>query len=118
MLPSLPVLHDAWARQAQDADPLLTRLFPRRRIDKVLLVNPPDADAGMFRYDTAKRRRYTNYPPYGLAVLARHLREIGVDVRIVNLNHEILKACVESASEGEFDFDGVWQEKVRGVPSA
>lgn len=83
--------------------------FPSRRIDRVLLVCPPDADREMFQYDTAKRGRYVNYPPYGLAIIAQNLREIGVEVEICNLNHEVLKACRSSRSPAEFDFDATWQ---------
>ncbi len=96
----------------QPTEDLLSRIFPLRQIRKVLLVTPPDAEAAMFRYDSAKRRRYSNYPPYGLAVLARNLRDIGIQVQITNLNHEILKRCFESANEKEFDFEAIWKEKL------
>ncbi len=98
---------DAAVRTNVDAS--LDRLFPSRSIGRVLLVTPPDAEAGNFRYDTAKRRRYPNYPPYGLAVLAWHLRNIGMVVRIANLNHEVLKQCGQSPTEEAFDFDAAWQ---------
>lgn len=87
----------------------LAQRFPKGRIDRVLLVNPPDADSGLFQFQTAKRGRYTNYPPYGLAVLAQQLRSAGVEVRLCNLNHQILRACRATESEEEFDFDEVWQ---------
>lgn len=66
----------------------------------------------MFQYTTAKRLRYPNYPAYGLAVIAQRLRAIGTEVRISNLNHEVLKGCVESRSEQEFDFDKIWQDQL------
>lgn len=88
---------------------ILDSLFPRRSIAKMLLVNPPDVHADMFKYDVAKRRRYSNFPPYGLAVLAQHLRAIGVEVRILNLHQEILKNAIESVRESDFVFDTVWQ---------
>ncbi|MDP6781812.1 MAG: radical SAM protein [Alphaproteobacteria bacterium] len=93
------------SKEAEDA---LTRLFPERRISRVLLVNPPDSHAGLFQYDTAKRGRYTNYPPYGLIILARNLREIGVEVEICNLNHEVLKQCHATEKTDEFDYDAAW----------
>lgn len=94
---------------------ILDKLFPKRCVRSVMLINPPDADASMFRYTTAKRGRYTNYPPYGLAVIAQNLRRMGVDVNIVNLNHEILKKCNESNDETEFDFEKVWKAKLRDM---
>ncbi|MEW6055570.1 MAG: radical SAM protein [Bdellovibrionota bacterium] len=91
---------------------LLNRLFPARQINKVLLVNPPDATSELFQISTAKRRRYTNYPPYGLAVIATHLRSIGVKVQILNLNHLVIKTAVESPQD-QFQFDETWQSKIR-----
>lgn len=87
----------------------LARRFPRG-VERVLLVTPPDADSSLFRFQTARRGRYTNYPPYGLAVLAQHLRSIGVDVRLLNLNHLILKACHEAERAEAFEFDRTWQD--------
>ena len=87
----------------------LTRLFPARRLDRVLLVNPPDADSTLFRFDAARRGVCPNFPPYGLAVLAQQLRKVGVQVRIVNLNHAVLKASQAAESAAAFDPDAVWQ---------
>lgn len=93
---------------ARAARALLDAAFPAGRLDRVLLVNPPDADASLFRFEAARRGVVPNFPPYGLAVLAQHLRTVGVRVRIVNLNHAILKACHTAAADG-FDFDAVWR---------
>ena len=93
----------------KDIEDFLDDLFPRRSIKKVLLVNPADSHSEMFRYDTAKRKRYSSYPPYGLVVLAKNLRDVEVEVKICNLNHEILKKCYESESSENFDFDEIWQ---------
>lgn len=90
----------------------LDRLVPERAVRRVLLVNPPDADSSLFRSDTALRGRYTNYPPYGLAVMAQNLRAIGVDVRVCNLNNEVLKRCHQLAAGGDFEFDEIWQIKL------
>lgn len=89
-------------------DTALSAIFPGRSIRRVLLVTPPDADAEIFRYDTAKRGRYANYPPYGLGILAECLRRIGIDVRVVNLNHVILKRVHETRSVAEFDQTATW----------
>ncbi len=91
------------------AEHFLDHLFPEHSIKKILLVNPPDADNSLFRHDTALRGRYTNYPPYGLAVLATHLRNIGISVKICNLNHEILKQCRALHNHSHFDFEKAWQ---------
>ena len=95
------------------ADEELTRLFPKRAIQKVLFVVPPDVDATLFNYDSAKRGRCWNYPAYGTGVIATHLREMGIAVKIVNLNNEVLKACIHSSSKSEFEFDGSWEGVLR-----
>lgn len=84
-------------------------LFRGGEIRRVLLVTPPDGDSALFRLPTAQRRRYSNYPPYGLGVLATHLKMIGIEAQILNLNHEILVAAAEFAEEKDFPFDEVWQ---------
>lgn len=88
---------------------MLRRRFPRGRIDRVLLINPPDGDGRLFSVATAKRGRYHNYPPYGLTVLAEHLRRIGITVGILNLNHEMLVAASACADQAAFDFDAIWR---------
>ncbi|MEE2760314.1 MAG: radical SAM protein [Pseudomonadota bacterium] len=90
---------------------LLDELFADG-IRRLLLVNPPDAVADLFRVDTALRGRYSNYPPMGLMNIAAQARPHGVEVQICNLNNEILKACRAAPSEADFDFDAVWQDRL------
>ena len=89
-------------------DAALTSMFPLRSIRRVLLINPPDADAIIFRFDTARRGRYTNYPPYGLAILAQQLRHADIESRILNLNHVVLKAAHAAKTPAEFDHHATW----------
>jgi len=99
--------------ELSEIEEVFARSFPRGRIDRILLITPPDGEAELFRLQTAKRRRYPNYPPYGLAVLAANLRRIGIEVEILNLNHEVLKAANATEDEASFDFDAVWQASTR-----
>ena len=99
------------------AEAFLAECYPARRLDRVLFITPPDGEAELFRLATARRRRYPNYPPYGQAVLAANLRQIGVDCRILNLNHEVLKAACSTAGD-DFDFDRIWQDCVRDTLDA
>lgn len=87
----------------------LENIFASKRISRIILVNPPDVDISIFKYGVAKRKRCSNYPPYGLTVLAKHLRNIGIEVKIVNLNHEVLKECIQSPNSDVFDYDKAWQ---------
>lgn len=74
---------------------------------RILLVNPPDVDGSLFDYDTAKRGRANNYPAYGLGVLATHIRRNGMEPRILNLNHEVLKTVFDS--QEPINYDITWQ---------
>lgn len=84
------------------------KIFPSK-IKKVLFVNPPDGDSKLFNRATADVGRYPNYPPYGLGCISTKLLKNNVDVKILNLNHEILKACSEKKT---FDYDDFWKKKI------
>ena len=94
------------AAPLQAASVEMARLFPDG-ISRVLLVAPPDGDATMFDFATAKRGRYWNYPPYGLGVLATHLRKADINVRILNLNNLVLRAARAADGEENFSFTDV-----------
>ena len=95
--------------QLKAARKFLDRLFPERRLRRILLVTPPDGTADVFRFDLARARHYANYPPYGLGLLAQHLRDEGLEPRLLNLNHLVLKAANEAVDTATFDFDVVWK---------
>ena len=84
-----------------------------KKVNKILLVNPPDVDELIFDYKVAKRGRANNYPSYGIGVLAAQLRAAGYDINICNLNHEVLKAVYYSDSEKEFNFLDVWHKIIQ-----
>ncbi len=90
-------------------DQELDILFPERLIRRVLLILPSDVDATIFDYSTAKRGRCWNFPPYGLGVIASHIRNDTLNVKIINLNNEVLKACTFSNSNQNFNFDEIWK---------
>ena len=87
-------------------------VFKGSAVKKVLLVNPPDIEVGLFDYSLTKRGRSNNYPPYGLGVLARHLMDSGYDGRVCNLNHEILAKCQASEDASKFDFEVTWRSRL------
>ena len=57
----------------------------------------------MFNYTSAKSGRYTNFAPYGLGIVSKHLKSLGYETKILNLNHHILKK-VNELNEDEFDY--------------
>ncbi|MEK7690847.1 MAG: cobalamin B12-binding domain-containing protein, partial [Bdellovibrionota bacterium] len=89
------------------------RLRPSQaNIHRVLLIRPPDVDHTLFTFDAARRKRHSNYPPYGILVLATSLKSIGVEVEILDLHHATLVAANAASNEAEFDFERVWKKLV------
>jgi len=88
----------------------LKKKFSSKSINNILLIQPPDADKNSFNYAAGKRGRLYNYPPYGLGLLASQLRKINKKVDILNLNYEILKSCMTSENQKDFDFDEIWKK--------
>jgi radical SAM superfamily enzyme YgiQ (UPF0313 family) len=96
----------------EEIEEFLGEIFHGAPIKKVLLVNPPDVDSRDFNCETAKRGGYYNFPPYGLGVVAKTILAKGYDVKICNLNQEILKKCYEAKDLSDIDVGGVWRSKL------
>jgi radical SAM superfamily enzyme YgiQ (UPF0313 family) len=77
---------------------------------KILFVSPPDIHAEGFDIATARRRRYLNYPPYGLGLLAAIAEEKGHEAQILNLQSAVLR----DALLGSASFDAAWQAELYG----
>jgi radical SAM superfamily enzyme YgiQ (UPF0313 family) len=90
----------------------ITNQFHGKFIKRILLVRPPDVDVNQFNYEAGKRRRHSNYPPYGLLVIASNLSAAEYQVECCDLHLEILKECYESNDETNFDFDLIWRRKI------
>ena len=74
-----------WAKVDQE----LKKKF-KHQIKKILLINPPQFQTSFIDLDILKNKRYFNYPPYGLGLLRKSLVEKGYDVKILDLNFELL----------------------------
>jgi len=94
------------------AQSYITEVTKGKKVQKILLVNPPDVDEVIFDYNVEKRGRANNYPSYGIGVLAAQLREKKYDIGISNLNHEILKNVYYSESEEYFNFIDTWHAAI------
>ena len=74
-----------WAKVDQE----LKKKF-KHQIKKILLISPPQFQTSFIDLDILKNKRYFNYPPYGLGLLRKSLVEKGYDVKILDLNFELL----------------------------
>ncbi len=98
----------------------LTKQFPAG-IGKVLFIIPPDADENTFNFQTAKRGRYWNFPPYGAGVLATLFCEIETngmekrDCKILNLNQNMLEAVTNNAGTNGFSYNEVIKNSLENI---
>lgn len=99
------------------ADNLLRRLIAEKLRFKlpqgcrrVLLVNPVHVPKEDYSVEVAVGNRYPVYPPYGLGVLSRNLRERGYETDLIDLNFD-LQEELQSGRQG-FNYD-VWEEWLR-----
>ena len=66
----------------------------------------------MFNLQTAKLKRYPNYPPYGLGIISNQLEKRGYDVQILNLNDHLLTKANELE---DFDYDNIVFDHLDGI---
>jgi len=78
-------------------------LFPVK-IRKILFIQPPDLDHSKFSVELALRKRYWNYPPYGPLLLARVAEDLGCQVRVLNLQDELLQHVHGLSAEDTLSF--------------
>ena len=62
----------------------------KNEIKRILLINPPQLQTSYIDVSTFKNKRYFNYPPYGLGLLRKFLIEKNYNVKILDLNFELL----------------------------
>lgn len=91
---------------------ILKSLFNNRSVRKVLLINPPDGDRSMFKLETAKAKRYTNFAPYGLGIASEYLRNINIECKILNLNHLLLQEANEEGVS-KFEYDAIIEKHIK-----
>lgn len=91
----------------------LKKIFSEKKIEKILLINPPDGDKTIFNFEVAKTGRYTNFAPYGIGVIAKHLEKINYETKILNLNHLILEKVSNCIHKEEFSYENVLESSIK-----
>ena len=84
-LDSLNSINQNWS----EVDEELKKVIKKEK-KKILLINPPQFQTSFIDLEILKNKRYFNYPPYGLGLLRKSLVEKGYEVKILDLNFELL----------------------------
>lgn len=82
-------------RLAAYAAELRTRYPLAERKGRILFVQIPQIILGSFNRDIALRRGYYAFPPTGLQYLYEAIKHRGLEVKILDLNYELLKRVFE-----------------------
>ena len=77
---------------------------------RVLLVVPPQVPENEFDVNIALQKRYPVFPPYGLGIINRKLKENGYVSCILDLNYEILSFLNQNK---ETFYYQIWKDKLR-----
>lgn len=97
--------------ELQEAYESFLASLPVRTPRKLLFINIPHVPSDLFLPEIAKKNGYHNYPPMGYLVLAAAARLAlpEVELSILDLNHEILRACHQG---GLGDVDDYWKQLI------
>ena len=87
--------------------------YEKKEFKKILLIQPPDGDKNIFDNKRAKEKKYENFPAYGLAVLASHLKP-DYQCKVLNLNDVVIDNARENSIE-DFDYDKCVHESIDAV---
>lgn len=92
----------------------LKALFPNG-VRRVALIHPLPFSIGHFSAAQAKRKRYYAWPPYGMAVLCRMLKKRGYEVKLLDLNYELLSYAhrEEDNEKIEKEIVTLWKTKTK-----
>ena len=99
-------------QEKKEVRKILRKIFLEKKIHKILLINPPDGDEKIFNFDVAKSGRYTNFAPYGIGIIAKHLEKRHCDTKILNLNHIILEKVSKCEKEKDFSYKKILEESI------
>lgn len=80
--------------------------------DRLLLVQIPQVILGSFNRDIALKRGYYAFPPTGLQYLYEAIKHRGLNIRILDLNYELLKRVFEDPSFNHADWPMILEEEL------
>jgi radical SAM superfamily enzyme YgiQ (UPF0313 family) len=77
---------------------------------RLLLIQIPQVILASFNRETALKRSYYAFPPTGLQYLYEAIKQRGLDVRILDLNYELLKRVFEDPGFDHNDWPRLLEE--------
>ncbi|TAJ25830.1 MAG: hypothetical protein EPO64_07475, partial [Nitrospirae bacterium] len=79
---------------------------------KLVFINPPQVPEDMFSIEIARMKGYYAYPPIGLLYLCAVARTVypDIELRVLDLNFEMLKRCHEISFRYDFWKELLWEE--------
>ena len=88
--------------------------------NKILLVHPLPFNTENFEIHQARNRRYYTWPPYGLGVLCKNLKDRGNSVKLVDFNFETLELIenrpdINDEESARFLVKNYWKDRLEEV---
>jgi len=108
-------LSNAYEKAQEAKDLLIKRLgvhTPSKQ--RVLLINPLQIPIELYDPELHEKKRYFNYPPYGLGIVTSAIEEVSDAVHILDLNHTLISSSHRTAvalleQEAELLFETIKQ---------
>ena len=96
----------------------IDKLFQKNVCQNILLVQPMPLNTEYLEIKQIKNKRYYAWQPYGLAVLCANLKSRGYNVKILDLNYEILHALSDVKKDLDNEecskiADSLWRSKLK-----
>lgn len=76
---------------------------------RILLINPPQIHEKDFDIELALQKRYSMFPPYGIGIINRKLKENGYISDILDLNYDIISF---TQNEKVFRYN-IWKDRLK-----
>lgn len=79
----------------------------------ILLIKVPDIHLNLFEPELAKNRSYQAYPPVGLQYLAQALEDQKLNVKILDMNYELLRRVNFQPSFNHKNWISILEERIK-----
>ena len=77
---------------------------------RILLVNPTQIQEKDFDIELALQKRYSVFPPYGIGIINKKLKDNGYISDILDLNYEVISSTIQGKKTFRYD---IWKDRLR-----